>query len=98
VVDRILGHTVLADYYSAKPFRIGVADADDFELAVERLRDHHAHAAGADVQTYDGRVLSCHCLTSSGVRFQVSGFRFQVSDVSEGSPARVLHRHLTPDT
>src|SRR5262245_30382005 len=72
-LDRVHGQVGFADYASAKPFRIGVADADDFELAIERLRDHNAHAARADVQTYDGRVLSCHCLTSSGVRCQVSG-------------------------
>ena len=53
-LDRVDGQVGFADHASAKPFRIGVADADDFELAVERLRDHHAHAAGADVQTCDG--------------------------------------------
>src|SRR5499425_128475 len=71
-LDRVHGQVGFADYASAKPFRIGVADADDLKLAVERLRDHHAYAARADVQPCDGRVLSCHSLTSSVFSFQFS--------------------------
>src|SRR5262249_55062952 len=53
-LNGVNGQIRFADHAPAKTFRIGVTNADNFDLAIEQFRNYDAHAACADVQSYDG--------------------------------------------